>query len=56
MKIISDQGSAINWYVLYTPRLTGTVLLPDNYHKNNLSKYFPFSHLDSSDNNGRIAF
>ena len=31
LKIISDQGSVMNWSVLYTPKSTGTVLSPDNY-------------------------
>ena len=46
----------MNWFILYTPSSTGTVLLSDNYHQNNLSKYFSFYHLGSSDNNGKIGF
>ena len=51
LKIISDQGLVMNWSVLYTPKSTGTVLSPDNYHQNNLSKYLSFYHMGNSDNN-----
>ena len=56
MKIISDQGSIMNWLVLFTPNSTGTVLSPDNYHQNNLSKYFAFYHMGTSNNDGKIGF
>ena len=46
----------MNWSVLYTPKSTGTVLSPDNYHQNNLSKYFSFYHMGNSNNNGKIGF
>jgi hypothetical protein len=32
IKILSDQGSIMEWTVLYTPLSSGTVLSPDNYH------------------------
>ena len=56
LKIILDQGSVMNWFILYTPRSTGTVLSLDNYHQNNLSKCFSFYHLGSSNNNGKLDF
>ena len=34
----------------------GTVLLFDNYHQNNLSKYFLFYHMQNYYNNGKIGF
>ena len=37
VKIISDQGSVMNWLILYIPCYTGTVLLPDHYHQSNIS-------------------
>ena len=46
----------MNWLVLFTPNSTGTVLSPDNYHQNNLSKYFAFYHMGTSNNDGKIGF
>ena len=56
MKIISDQGSVMNWSVLYTPNSTGTVLSPDHYHQSNISKYFAFYHRGDSNCNRKIGF
>jgi hypothetical protein len=55
IKIISDQGSIMEWTVLYTPLSSGTVLSPDNYHKTNQSKYYAFYHLGTN-NGGKIGF
>jgi hypothetical protein len=56
IKIISDQGSIMNWSVLYTPKSGGTVLSPDNYHCTHKSKYYTFYHLGTSDNIGKMGF
>jgi hypothetical protein len=50
IKIISDQGSIMNWTVSYTPNSSGTVLSPHNYHTTHNSKLFAFYHLGT--NNG----
>jgi hypothetical protein len=47
VEILCDQGSIMEWNVLYTPLSSGTVLSPDNYqntHKSKLSfsKVFHF--------------
>jgi hypothetical protein len=55
IKILSDQGSIMEWTVLYTPKSSGTVLSPDNYHSTHRSKYFAFYHLGTSNNNGKIG-
>jgi hypothetical protein len=55
IKIISDQGSIMNWTVLYTPNSSGTVLSPDNYHTTHNSKLFAFYHLGTN-NGGKIGF
>jgi hypothetical protein len=55
IKIISDQGSIMNWTVLYTPNNSGTVLSPDNYHTTHNSKLFAFYHLGTN-NRGKIGF
>jgi hypothetical protein len=54
-KIISDQGSIMNWTVLYTPNSSGTVLYPDNYHTTHNSKLFAFYHLGTN-NQGKNGF
>jgi hypothetical protein len=56
IKILSDQGSIMEWTVLYTPLSSGTVLSPDNYHSTHKSNYFAFYHLSTSNNNGNIGF
>jgi hypothetical protein len=43
-KILSDQGSIMEWRVLYTPLSSGTVLSPDNYQTTHKSKYYAFYH------------
>jgi hypothetical protein len=45
----------MNWTVLYTPKSSGTVLSPDNYHTTHNSKLFAFYHLGSN-NGGKIGF
>jgi hypothetical protein len=55
IKIISNQGSIMNWTVLYTPKSSGTVLSPDNYHTTHNSKLFAFYHLGTN-NGGKIGF
>jgi hypothetical protein len=55
MKIISDQGSIMNWTVLYTSNSSGTVLSPDNYHTTHNSKLFASYHLGTN-NGGKIGF
>jgi hypothetical protein len=55
IKIISDQGSIMNWTVLYTPNSSGTVLSPDNYHTTHNSELFAFYHLGTNDG-GKIGF
>jgi hypothetical protein len=55
IKIISGQGSIMNWTVLYTPNSSGTVLSPDNYHTTHSSKLFTFYHLGTN-NGGKIGF
>lgn len=42
MKIISNQGSVVDWSVLYTLDLTRAVLSPDHYYQSNISRYFTF--------------
>ena len=56
IKIISDQGSVMNWSVLYTPSSTGTVLSPDHYHHSNISRYYSSYHSGSSNRNCKIGF
>ena len=46
----------MNWSVLYTPNPTGAVLSYDNYHRNDLSKYFLFYHVGNSNNHGKTGF
>jgi hypothetical protein len=55
INIISDQGSIMNRTVLYTPKSSGTVLSPDNYHTTHNSKLFAFYHLGTN-NGGKIGF
>jgi hypothetical protein len=55
IKIISDQGSIMNWMVLYMPKSSGTVLSPDNYHTTHSSKLFASYHLGTN-NGGKIGF
>jgi hypothetical protein len=56
IKILSDQGSIMEWTVLYTPLSSGTVLSPDNYHSTHKSKYYAFYHLGTSESTGKIGF
>jgi hypothetical protein len=56
VKILSDQGSIMEWTVLYTPLSSGTVLSPDNYHLTHKSKYYAFYHMGTSESTGRIGF
>ena len=53
IKIISNQGSVMNWSVIYTPKSSGTVLSPDHYHQSNLACYFTFYHSGNSNHNGK---
>jgi hypothetical protein len=55
IKIISDQGSIMEWTVLYMSLSSGTVLSPDHYHKTNQSKFYAFYHLGTN-NGGKIGF
>jgi hypothetical protein len=48
IKILSDQGSIMEWTVLYTPLSSGTVLSPDNYqtaHKSKKICFLPSEHI-----------
>jgi hypothetical protein len=56
IKNLSDQGSIMEWTVLYTPLSSGTVLSPDNYHSAHKLKYFAFYHLGTSESTGKIGF
>ena len=56
MKVISDQGSVMNWSIIYTPDSSGTVLSPDHYHQSNLARYFTFYHSGNSNHEGKIGF
>ena len=56
MKIISNQGSFMNWSIIYTPKSSGTVISPDHYHQSNLARYFTFFHSGNSDHHGKIGF
>jgi hypothetical protein len=56
IKNLSDQGSIMEWTVLYTPLSSGTVLSPDNYHSTHKSKYYAFYHLGTSESTGKIGF
>ena len=56
MKIISNQGSVMNWSVLYPHSSTGTVLSPDYYQQSNISYYYSFYHSGNSNCNGKIGF
>jgi hypothetical protein len=56
IKILSDQGSIMEWTGLYTPLSSGTVLSPDNYHSTHKSKYYDFYHLGTSESTGKIGF
>ena len=55
MKIISDQGSVMNWSIIYTPKSSETVISPDHYHQSNLARYFTFFHSGNSDHHGNIG-
>jgi hypothetical protein len=55
IKIISDQGSIMNWTVLYTPNNCGTVLSQDNYHTAHNSKLLAFYNLGTN-NGGKVGF
>jgi hypothetical protein len=56
IKILSDQGSIMEWTVLYTPLSSGTTLFPDNYHSAHKSKYYAFYHMGTSESTGRMGF
>jgi hypothetical protein len=56
IKILSDQGSIMEWTVLYTPLSSGTVLSPDNYHSTHKSKYYAFYHMGTSESTSRMGF
>jgi hypothetical protein len=56
IKILSDQGSIMEWTVLYTPLSSGTVLSPDNYHSTHKLKYYAFYHMGTSESTGRMGF
>jgi hypothetical protein len=56
IEILSDQGSIMEWTVLYTPLSSGTVLSPDNYHSTHKSRYYAFYHLGTSESTGKIGF
>ena len=55
MKIISNQGSVMNWSIIYSPKSSGTVISPDHYHQSNLACYFTFYHSGNSDHQGKIG-
>jgi hypothetical protein len=56
IKIWTDQGSIMDWKVLYTPLSSGTILSPDNYQNTHRSKYHSFYHWGTADSTGKIGF